>query len=166
MSYPLYHSSRIFVTLTMRDNSWMAIRGDDEQTRGQSFIAKYQNHLLDALAAIEQLEIPFSQISLFDMARCFKHSNRGWSRNRKDAIVRIFPKFRPDPDPTRNEAFYRQQVMLHIPWTDENELRENGESWFKCYNLRRDDIPYYAFESDFQNATVNDESMLSEGPDH
>ena len=30
MSYRLYHLSRDFVTVTLCDNSWMAIRADDE----------------------------------------------------------------------------------------------------------------------------------------
>lgn len=40
----------------------MAFKGDDEQTRGQSFIQKYQSGLSDAIATIDDLEIPFSQI--------------------------------------------------------------------------------------------------------
>lgn len=43
---------------------------------------------------------------------------------------------------------------------------ENDESWMNCYNRCRDEIPNYVMESDIQNGTVNDGSVLSEGSDH
>ena len=34
-------------------------------------------------------------------------------------MVSVYPRLRLTDNEARNEAYYRQQVLLHVPWTND-----------------------------------------------
>jgi hypothetical protein len=48
-------------------------------------------------------------------------------------VVQVFPRLRLSNNADRNEEFYRQQVLLHVPWrSEEGVLGEHG-TWREAY---------------------------------
>lgn len=47
MCFLMVHSSREFVPVTVRKDSWVHLRSNEEQARGRSILTKYECRLLD-----------------------------------------------------------------------------------------------------------------------
>lgn len=125
MGYPLYHSSRDFVCITVGVNEWVCLRGADEQTRGESILQKYAQRI-DTQDG-ENLR----DISLHEIARNFCYRNKKWCKKciGKEAVLRIFSKICLGTDPSRNECYYQQQETSHVTWTDRKLLKGKDETW-------------------------------------
>jgi hypothetical protein len=71
--------------------------------------------------------------------QCSKLFNAdSWSQRKKENIVRVFPKVKKSQLNRNNEMYFRQQVILHVPWKDEATLKNSIETWedaFKRNNL-------------------------------
>lgn len=134
MSYPLYHSSRDFVSITVREDDWICLKEAGEHVRGESIVTKYANRLGN-----ESNREDLRWLSLHDIARGYSYRNRRWCRRRlgKEAVVRIFPKLSLSADPIRNEHYYQQQVILHVPWTTQTTLREDLETWQQAFTRHK-----------------------------
>ncbi|XP_034232824.1 ATP-dependent DNA helicase RRM3-like [Thrips palmi] len=71
-----------------------------------------------------------------------RRDNR-WSTNRREAVVRVFPRPKLTPNDEQNEEFYRVEVLLQVPWRTEEEAKGGFATWkeaFQANNLapRRD----------------------------
>lgn len=71
------------------------------------------------------------------VSRRDKRDNR-WSNNRREAVVRVFPRPKLTPSEERNEEYYRVQVLLHVPWRTEEQVKGDFGTWkevFQANNL-------------------------------
>jgi hypothetical protein len=81
--------------------------------KGASFIEKYSKRP-------QSME----DVSLWEAARLYTPKLRGpWCQKRKPAVVSVFPKYRPSTRTDDNERYYKQQVLLHIPWREEIDAK-------------------------------------------
>ena len=130
MGFPLYHSSRQFVTLNVLGEHWERWspstedeRDVDELISESSFVREYRT----------RPEI-HEELTLLEMCSSYYKKSGRWVRRRKQAVVRVFPRFQSDG--TTKEQYYKQQVILKSSWRDLDELNPGGESWDNVYNRR------------------------------
>ncbi|KAJ1518875.1 hypothetical protein ONE63_011522 [Megalurothrips usitatus] len=144
---------RKFNIVNFNSNSWLRLSGDDNDTFGSNFIEKY-------LKRPPHLE----NVTLWQAALIYNVPS--WTRTAKDNIVRIFPRLKTNI----SEEFYRQKVLLHIPWRDENAMRKN-RSWQDIYmshnvNLfgdRTNTISLHdTIEDDFEENINTDDDITDE----
>lgn len=127
--------SKNFRTLTIRDNGWMALNSDDEQNRGQSFLEKYQNRPFDSVAIFDD-QMSFSQISYKPWPDVSSKIIADGIKTERIQLL-VFPKSKPNLDATRKKACYRQQVLLHVLWTNEHKNEDSSLSYIR----HQDGIP-------------------------
>ncbi|KAJ1518937.1 hypothetical protein ONE63_011454 [Megalurothrips usitatus] len=76
-----------------------------------------------------------ANMSLFQVAQNHKPRARGqWSKYRKEAVVRVFPRLKLTTDEEANEDYYRVQVLLHVPWRREAEF-DDFASWKDAFDF-------------------------------
>lgn len=114
MGYPLYHGSRQFVTVTIRENDWIIIRGEEETSRRESTLDKYAKRMQQCVSGDP---LGLEKLSLYEVASRFSYREKSWYKRRvgKEAIVRVFVILHLGENPLRNEMFYHQQVVLNVP---------------------------------------------------
>ncbi|KAE8738768.1 hypothetical protein FOCC_FOCC015740 [Frankliniella occidentalis] len=121
------HSSgkRSFVIVNFNNKKWCQILTDDENlddgTSGKSFIEKYK----DRPAFLEN-------VSLWDVAKKYNVAKWKLLSSNAENIVRVFPivKLKVDEE---NDKYFEQQVYLHVPWRNDENLRNENESWNEAY---------------------------------
>ncbi|XP_034255201.1 uncharacterized protein LOC117653547 isoform X2 [Thrips palmi] len=122
MGLKLYSSGkRDFVTIGFSDNEeWRLLRNNNDAS---SFMEKYQarSEALDAKC-------------LWNVAKNYKLPNE--TRRQNSAILQIFPKYSATTtNPTVKEKYFRQQVLLYVPWREEKDLKnDDTTSWEEIYN--------------------------------
>ena len=114
-SSPLYHATRTFQVLCIKLQDYVAVRETDEfyQSRPQ------------------QME----NMTLFEFTK--KHSkgkNNSVSTNRKEKIVLIYPKIDKVIDSNVEIFCNKQQLMLHLPWRCDENLKNENETWKNAYD--------------------------------
>ncbi|KAK3925970.1 LOW QUALITY PROTEIN: ATP-dependent DNA helicase pfh1 [Frankliniella fusca] len=118
---------RIFVNLYFKfvEENWIELECDEKKSK--SFIEKYAERPNE-----------FESFSLWKTAQMVNlPSNK---IRRKTAIVQIFPQYKFDKNSENNEFFYKQQVMLFLPWRDIEVIKQNNETWENIYNVYIDMI--------------------------
>lgn len=144
MGWPLYHSSRAVIVLSLRDE-WhrLGARTDND-------IASRYARRDDSLESL----------TLFEYAKNYRHEGQRVIKRRTECIVRVIPYLKLTEDPEINAEYYRLQCKLHIPWrrngTRPEEQREafrvpgregyfelgpNGPSWGELYILNQENNP-------------------------
>ena len=124
-SSPLYHATRTFQVLCIKLQEYVAVRETDDHDTSSSFIQFYQSRP-------QQMENLTKK--LFEFTK--KHSkgkNNSVSTNRKEKIVLIYPKIGKVID-SNVEIFCKQQLMLHLPWRCDENLKNENETWKNAYD--------------------------------
>lgn len=117
---------RQFVCLNMSDKKWMELHAEnaDEDDgfskRGKSVIEKYKGRP-------KRLQ----NTSLWDSAKMYNPST--WRPTEKANIVRVFPKLTKRESDESHEPYYKQQVLLHIPWRNEEDIKNVNDTWEDIY---------------------------------
>ncbi|KAK3932677.1 ATP-dependent DNA helicase [Frankliniella fusca] len=116
---------RQFVNINLSEKKWLAVCEDDEDDvigkSGKSIVEKYSDRP-------DSLE----HISLWQCAR--NYNTRTWKVTKQHTIVRVFPYLKKIDVHDENEDYYRQQVLLHMPWRDFNLLKNPDETWLHVFN--------------------------------
>ena len=119
---------RNFVVVYTNASEWIPVSaGSDEQnvgcnnSGGKSFMQKYAERPDN-----------MRSISMWDAAKFYK--SRNWTKCKKPNIVRVFPRLCISDDEEKNEQYYRQKVLLFVPWIKECEIRKDGEKWRDVYD--------------------------------
>jgi len=149
MGWPLYHSSRSMIVLSLA-NEWRRLgRNESSDTEIQ-----YANRGAD-----------MSEISLFEYAKRFYTRSGRTIRRRKECIVRVVPYLKLSEDPILNEEYYKLQCKLHVPWRESFEnLRHQDASWHDIYLAHLPAIDDSdSFASDFQH--LPDELEFEDEPE-
>ncbi|KAK3923264.1 ATP-dependent DNA helicase [Frankliniella fusca] len=118
----LYNAGgRKFVIVNFKKEEWIQVTENEEEnnTRGKSTIEKYRERLIE-----------HTHVTLYEAAR--KYDLPKWSKPEKENIVRVFPRYNTQD----GEKFFRQQVLLHVPWRNELELLADHETWEEVYIQR------------------------------
>ncbi|KAE8739677.1 hypothetical protein FOCC_FOCC014815 [Frankliniella occidentalis] len=131
MGAKLYSASgRKFVVVFTKETAWVPlecnevseVNNNSENREGKTFLAKYKTRP-------EQL----CNVSLYNCAKYYNSST--WKKLKKrDNIVRVFPRLTLSDNEEKNELWYRQQVLLHVPFVLEDELKVEGEYWKNVYD--------------------------------
>ncbi|KAK3911536.1 ATP-dependent DNA helicase [Frankliniella fusca] len=122
-------AGRNFVVVQTNEARWTLLNINSEdgelnnlsQKSSSSFMEKYGNR-----------PNVLSDVSMWNAAKFY--NCKTWNRSKKKPnIVRVFPRLKIIGDD--NEKYYRQQVLLHVPWSNEKPLDkgddESWESYFK-----------------------------------
>ncbi|KAK3933210.1 hypothetical protein KUF71_017471 [Frankliniella fusca] len=147
---------RQFVTVNLSEKKWLPVHDADtfdNDKYGTSILEKYQNRP-------SRLE----NFSLWNFARNL--NSRTLSEVTKYNIVRVFPRLKLTNDNDKNEEFYKQQIILHVPWRDESALKSEDESWQTIYfrhNLNDVLNAINIVRSDYQN--IDEEEYESSDTD-
>lgn len=114
---------RNFVTINMSDKKWLQVYDDEINRNCTNIIEKYQGRP--------------DRLENVSMWHCLKKYNPyKWSAVKKN-IVRVLPKLEKRSDDC-NEPYYRQNVLLHVPWRNESDVKQDNETWedvFVKYNI-------------------------------
>jgi len=147
---PLVSSGgRKFVTLNLKvldEDTWVPVDDPSQQRSSKSFIEKYMER-----------DDMYCEESLWTMARTYiLPSGRKHARG-KEAIVQVFPKLSRNSIETNPEPYYRQQVLLFVPWKYEDQFLEKFGSWENAY-IQNKTVIESAFhpECDLDNVEPNE----------
>ncbi|XP_063392313.1 uncharacterized protein LOC134677816 [Cydia fagiglandana] len=147
MSWPLYHCSRVFVTINVHKKQWVPMESTNAQAT--SLNSPYDVY---HLRPKEQ-----ETMSLFEHASKFYKKGENWVKRRTSCIVRVFPKLRTD----QGEAYFRQQVLIHVPWRSVEALSNQG-SWERLYHRLvekpNDILVLPRVEEEYENVENDDEA--------
>ena len=119
--------------------------------KGQSFIDKYRAR-----------PKRYARMNLLTFARRVTVRGQQYSEPKKESVVRVLPiiKYVPEGD---NEAYYRQQAILHIPFkaTPESILsRSKYQSWSElCKNVVTAQMPSSNLP-DYNSSDDGDEDLV------
>ncbi|XP_054257274.1 uncharacterized protein LOC128982231 [Macrosteles quadrilineatus] len=128
----LFSASRAFVKLNFGGGEWIPARVHQEPT--SEHVDEHVNTSLIEKYIKRPLEL--ENVSLWDVASLFVPKRQGaWTRRRAPAIVSVFPRRKITSDPSLREAFFRQEVLLKVPWRDENVAKGTFQSWEEAYNF-------------------------------
>lgn len=175
MSFPFYSSSRLFVTINLKEDSFVFINEEDDNSPNdpQSVYANRMNYELpNYLLRENNQELSILQnISLYDFFSAFhlNPNNRNkLQRYRKTSILRVFPRLLlTNARNELNENFCKLQVKLHVPWTNfENDLNSDRLPWSEIYRNHSDVMPNFINldliqpeEEEFDDIDLNDHDL-------
>ncbi|XP_052124362.1 uncharacterized protein LOC113216456 [Frankliniella occidentalis] len=91
---------------------------------GRSIVQKYMNRSED-----------YENISLWLMAQSFDFSKQRKRTNK--AIVSVVPKISYKLSNLNNENYFKQQVILHVPWRSDQDFPTDVMTWQEIYDLHK-----------------------------
>lgn len=107
MGWPLYRSSRTFMTLAIKDDTWSRLnKNKPDQPFSNGIIDKYRAR-----------PAAYREQGLLEFARKTSVYGNRYTQKRQDTIVRVYPQFKLTGDPEQDEQFYKMQCILNIPFT-------------------------------------------------
>lgn len=158
LDFKLFDSSRKFVLLFLTNDNFIPIR-ENQETVERNQVEAYANRVNNFRPAnrpgnqapeLEEQHIQnelqnVEQASLFVFySNYYKRTidSDNWSKYRTKRIVRVFPrlKFKINQN---NDEFFKQQLKLHVPWSQnfEESINPNALPWAQVYRNYSDLIP-------------------------
>lgn len=126
MGWPLYHASRTFVILPVRED-WQRL---ETGANSRSIVNRYPCR-----------EDTLDDVSLFDYAKKYRIERNSSRLRMKECIVRVIPYLKLTEDDVANEEYYKLQCKLHIPWRNSFEnILPDGSSWRDLYLAHLENI--------------------------
>ncbi|XP_015793934.1 uncharacterized protein LOC107370453 [Tetranychus urticae] len=152
MGWPLFHSSRSFVTLVIKDENWRKLDCSTD-CEDPAIIERYKKRN-------RELE----NVTLFEFAQNYRYSQKKILRRRVPAIVRHYPKFKLTDNPAENERYFKIKAVLHTPWRQSMDeiirpFLSTNFPWTKAYNNIRDTIGEPRFELDVEDSFEDDPEL-------
>ena len=134
MSLPLFHSSRTFVVLWVGTKSWdrwvpNTERCDEDLEEADDEEPDNQHSLL--VVSYTKRPSEYETMNLLDLCAILYFFKKRWVRRRKAAVVRVLPRFCPD-GPAK-ESFFKQQMMIKMPWRKLEDLNPLNDLWETIY---------------------------------
>ena len=93
----------------------------------------YHKYFLFVLGFVEKYEnrpVYLETMTLWEVAKSI--NTKTWKRHVKHHIVGIYPKYCLGDDDDLNEKYYRQIVLLHVPWRS-LDMFSGVTSWYQFY---------------------------------
>ncbi|KAK3920379.1 ATP-dependent DNA helicase [Frankliniella fusca] len=134
MGAPLYSAgNRNFVVVHTDEQKWTVLNVNNH---GNSEVNQCQPE--NSSSVIEKYgkrPIELDDLSLWNAVKFYNLKN--WKKSKKKPnIVRVFPRLRINGDDS--EKYYRQQVVLHVPWSNEKPINKgDDETWQSLYERNR-----------------------------
>jgi len=151
MGLPLVSAGgRKFVNLNFKvleSDNWVQLT-DDESSTSKNYIEKYMERRSE-----------FEHETLWHMAKKYVLPKGNHHPNGLDAIVRVFPRV---SERTKNDSdeYYKQQVLLHLPWRYEEQFLELYDSWETAYLLNEQTIKNNSdVQCNFQDTDPDEEEF-------
>lgn len=124
MGLSLYSSgTRKFVTVNFKTEEWTQIgtndEGHDGTKYGQTFIEKYKDR-----------PQTMNNVSIWEAATSYNSVR--WSKVKTPNIARVFPRPKLNLHGESNEQYYKIQVLTHVPWRNEDDIKGN-QTWEELY---------------------------------
>ncbi|KAK3918035.1 ATP-dependent DNA helicase, partial [Frankliniella fusca] len=135
MGAPLYSAgNRNFVVVHTDEQKWTVLNVNNH---GNSEVNQFQHE--NSSSVIEKYgkrPIELDDLSLWNAAKFYNLKN--WKKSKKKPnIVRVYPRLRINGDDS--EKYYRQQVLLHVPWSNEKPINKaDDETWQSLYERYRE----------------------------
>ncbi|KAK3917404.1 ATP-dependent DNA helicase RRM3 [Frankliniella fusca] len=126
---------RDFVSVrTSNDEKWTRLSKKSGQVQ-QSFVDKYrcrsdELHAMCLWEAAQKVYLPSGK------------------RRTKNAIVLVYPKLRRRSNDLNKEEWYRQQVLLYVPWKHDEKMFEAEGSWEELYDKYKNEIVKFCGDFD------------------
>lgn len=130
MGLPLVSTGgRKFQTLNFKvldSDGWVPVP-DDETRNCKSYIEKY-------------MERPerFEENSLWHMAKNFILPSGRRQRKGMEIIVQVYPKLTKTFEDSDPEKYYRQKVLLFVPWRYEDQILDKYGSWKGAFEMNKE----------------------------
>ena len=123
------HSSggRDFVYINMSKKKWIQICNEDDGDSDDASMKKGKSVLEKYMERPDRLQ----DKSLWECAKLYNPSR--WLPVKKENIVRIFPRLILKQEEDSNEEYYKQRVLLHVPWRNETDLKDEESTWEDTY---------------------------------
>lgn len=163
MRWPFFRSSRSFAVINLSKNAWQMItlNSHDGNVNVSNPLEKYKERP-------EQ----FQNTTLKEYHTSVYKRGTNFSVRRVPLILRIIPQSKYDPGRTNNEEFFKQEVLLNVPWRRFEDLNPNNHSWKDIYEekLGNDRIRHIDLEhlldnfEDSQNIEEAEDSPDTERP--
>ncbi|KAK3922134.1 ATP-dependent DNA helicase [Frankliniella fusca] len=109
---------RLFVNLNLNLEKCVTKVTLDKERIGKSVLEKY-----------ECRPSRLDSVSLLNFCKYHNVQDSKYYRRNKYNIVRVFPKLVRKPSDDDNEMFFRQLVLLHVPWRSFNDFQTTDQSW-------------------------------------
>jgi len=162
LGIPLYHSSRVFVSLNLNKEALRWFRSTGES--GEVFTTDSEQTEQSPLKRYWDQPTEFEDFTLYQLNLTHKFTKNQWRKcKERDNIVRIYPR----PSPLRKglqwEEFCRVKVLLHVRHWDLQQLTENGTvAWSTLYNhyleeINADPIDLLGSSIDEENEIIDEE---------
>ena len=134
MSLPLFHSSRTFVVLWFGTKSWdrwlpNTERYDEDLEEADD--EEQDNQHSSLIVSYTKRPSEYETMNLLDLCAILYFFKKRWVRRRKAAVVRVLPRFCPD-GPAK-ESFFKQQMMIKMPWRKLEDLNPLNDLWETIY---------------------------------
>lgn len=116
MGWPLYHASRSFIVLSVR-NEWRQAGG------AANMVDKYKSR-----------PSTLRDLTLFDFAKDYRITGQNVVPRQKSCVVRVLPIVKYVEEAESNEEYFSIQCMLHIPWRDQpDSMKPDDMTWEHFY---------------------------------
>lgn len=123
----------------------MALDADEAAEAAQAAAVQDDGNALDegaptyptfVRAYASRRPVAMANLSLLEVAKTYIPNARtnGWSKHRKEAVVRVFPRLKLTPDAQKNEEYYRLQVLLRVPWRTEEGVKADYATWREAFD--------------------------------
>lgn len=135
MGWPLVHSSRVFITLSLFNQNWESLNIVHRKVKVN------KSSIMDKYRA-RPSSVMMKQMSLLYFVQNFDAKNNRYFQHKKPRVVRIIPLIKLHKNANDTELFYRQECILHIPFRcDPFDLLKNYRnkavySWEQLYRLK------------------------------
>lgn len=175
LGFDLYSSSRQFVKINLASDPYVPIDSENVMqtaqqiysNRNQNFVVKRRGRPISNRLTLQEFQNFHKNqalaMSMFEFFRAYKKNSNSafFSIYNKSPILTVFPILQPtNIDGSPNEIYYKQMVMLYVPWQDnfEDTLNPFNSEWSEVYR---------SFEHLMPNLTnldidINDENDLED----
>ncbi|KAK3922585.1 ATP-dependent DNA helicase [Frankliniella fusca] len=154
MSYPLFHCSRQFVILNLKESIWETASNTDNSKK-LTFVEHYMKR-----------PVYLDSICLLECAKLYNVRKGQWVKCKKPAVVRVFPRRMTVTDSEYTDL--KNVCILNVPWRDiskfnvdvkelQDELTKIGYDWH-CEDER--DVHFEWSDSDCDDQDDNDENEI------
>ncbi len=129
LGIPLYHSSRLFISLNLNKEAprWLRGTGGNEEGVGTSLGNDVGHTGKSPLKNYWDRPEEFEDFSLYKLNLTHKFVNGYWKKYTKENIVRIWSRLSPVHQGPHWEEFCRVKVLLHVRHRNIEQLTENGD---------------------------------------
>jgi hypothetical protein len=140
LGIPLVSASTAFQTIYIGAEGGLRELGAEEAVAiGEGGVSESENPMATTKSRLQQyMERPIGMedLSLQYVLTKYTWIKSNWrqKRDKTDVVLRVYPRFSPNPEDDRYEDFCRTKIILHHPFRDLGAIRDNEDQpWAEVY---------------------------------